>query len=281
MSSTEVLMITYRRPEAVALSLPRLLDTVGDDARVWLWHNGDDADTLEVVRSYADDPRVARFHHSPENLRLRTPTMWLWENSSADYLSKVDDDCLESPGWVSTLRTALEDAPQLGVVGAWRHYDDEYVPALAEPKMLDLPGGHRIMRNHWVQGSGYLVRRADVLAGGPLPPDGSFTSWCLGLARQGKVNGWYHPFVFEDHMDDPRSEHALIRTDEDLRRHMPLSAARNGVTTVQEWDARNRRAARMLQAAPLDLREYRGVRRLRTRVLRRGRDLLRGRTSSW
>jgi len=279
--TTDVLMITYRRSEAVAKSLPRLLETLGDDARVWLWHNGDDADTLEVVRSYVDDARVARFHHSPENQRLRAPTAWLWENSTAEYLSKVDDDCLESPGWVATLRGALEDVPMLGVVGAWRHYPDEFLPEAAGRKMVDLPGGHRLLQNHWVQGSGYLIRRADVLANGPLPPDGSFTTWCLRLARAGRVNGWYHPFVFEDHMDDPRSAHALIRTDEDLRRHMPLSAARNGVTTLAEWDARNRRAARMLQEASLDLREYEGIRRLRTRLRRRAGDLIRGRRSSW
>ena len=41
---------------------------------------------------------------------------------------------------------------------------------------------------------------------------------------------------------------------------MPLSAAANGVTTVDQWTAQLRRSAVLLQSASLDLRHYGGWR---------------------
>lgn len=281
MSTHDILMITHRRPVAVAKSLPRLFDTLEAGSRVWLWHNGDHEETLELVRSFARDDRVAKFHHSRDNVRLRAPTMWLWENSRAEYVSKVDDDCLESPGWIGTFCDALDANPSLGVVAAWRHYPDETVPELVARKRRELNGGHAVMQNHWVQGSGYMVRRADVRLGGPLASNGSFSSWCIDLARKGKVNGWYLPFIFEDHMDDPRSQNALITSDLDLAAGLPLSARNNGVSTLGEWNSRNRRAALMLQRASLDLRLYGGAPAFAKRVKRKAMNLVRGTSVSW
>src|SRR5450756_818375 len=111
--TVDVLMITYQRPTYVALSLPRLLESCDADTRVWLWHNGNDAATLEVVSSFADHPRVHRFHHSPTNEGLRVPTNWLWAQSDATFVSKVDDDCLVDPEWLAALRATHEGAPEL------------------------------------------------------------------------------------------------------------------------------------------------------------------------
>ncbi len=277
----DVLMITYRRPSAVELTLPALLETLAVGDRLWLWHNGEHEETLEIVKKYAQDPRVARFHHSRENVKLRAPTMWLWENATGRYLSKVDDDCLESPDWLETLRLAHESNPDLGAVAGWRHYPDEYRPELAERKIVDLAGGHRVMRNLWVQGSGYLVKRGHVVRVGGLPPSGSFAQWCMSLARHGATNGFYFPFLFEDHLDDPRSQHSLIRSDEDLRTSAPLSAVRNDVRTLAEWDAGRRAEAVRLQSASVDLRDYEGWRLLRRKVARRAHDLLTGRRTAW
>lgn len=108
---TDVLMITYNSAAHVRVSLPHLLSTCGEHTRVWLWHNGDDDETLSVVQQYADDPRVHRFHHSRENVRLTAPTNWLWSEADGDFVSKVDDDCLPEHGWVERLRSAHEANP--------------------------------------------------------------------------------------------------------------------------------------------------------------------------
>jgi len=275
----DVLMITYNRAAYTALSLPRLLETCDERTRVWLWHNGDHEETLEVVRSFADDPRVHRFHHSRENKRLTEPTNWLWSESGGDYLSKIDDDCLMPDGWVGELRTAHEDAPRLGVVGCWRFMPEDFDPALASWKIEELSGGRRILRNCWVEGSGYLMKRACVDELGPLTGKMSFPGYCKILARRGWIHGWLHPFLIQEHMDDPRSEHCVIRTDDDLKAAAPLTAVNFGIATVDERVEQIRRHAREVQIASLDPRVYSGWRR-RLRLLLGGPRIVDGRPQS-
>lgn len=276
MSGIDILMITFDRPEYVRLSLPHALATCPDDARVWLWHNGTDRPTLDAVEELRHHPTVHRFHHSPENVGLRPPTNWLWSESTGDYVSKVDDDCMPDKDWLNTLRAAHEAVPELGVVGCWRFPDEDVDERLVAEKLADLPGGHRIMRNHWVQGSGYLAKREVVTRVGPIRDDESFTAWCIRAARLGYVNGWYHPFIAEDHMDDPRSPNTIYHTDADFMARRPLSAKATGVTTVAEWTDQMRHSARVVQAASLDLREYGGWRLRRRSLLRKARRLLLG-----
>lgn len=273
-------MITYNSPDHVRKSLPHLLATCDDAARVWLWHNGDDEETLEAVRSYADDPRVHRFHHSRENVRLRPPTNWLWAESDADLVSKVDDDCLPEHGWIQRLREAHAANPQFGAVGCWRFRDEDFVPELAEQKIQQFAGGVQLLRNHWVQGSGYLLPRAMVQRHGPIRDDQSFTQYCIQLARAGAVNGWLYPFLREENMDDPRSPHTLFPDDEAFRRRMPLTAQALGITTVADWAQQEHESAVAVQAASLDLREYAGWRAKRRNLRKRLQRVIRGR-GSW
>ena len=277
----DVLMITHRRAGAVRLSLPPLLASMSEHDRVWLWHNGDDEETLETVRGFLDDDRVGRFHHSRDNVRLVPPTHWLWQESQARYVSKVDDDCIELPSWLDTLRSAHEDNPQLGVIGSWRQYPDEYRHDLVQRKVRRLAGGHRIMENLWVQGSGYLVTRDDVAMTGALPPNGSFAHWCLRLAGHGRTNGFYFPFIFEDHMDDPRSPNTLLRSDEDLLNAPPLSAVRTDVRSLAEWSAKREAEAIQLQTASVHLRDHTGWRKRRRSAGLRLRNLVTGRRTEW
>ncbi|MHC4428705.1 MAG: glycosyltransferase, partial [Planctomycetota bacterium] len=174
-SGTDILMITHRRARYTEQSLDALLTGCDETMRVWIWHNGNDAATLRVVQQRLGHPRIHEFHHSPKNRRLDEPTRWLWRNACGDYLSKIDDDCLLSPGWAATLRQAHEAVPELGVVGCWRFQDEDFVPRLARRKIVDLPGAHRLLRNCWVEGSGYLMKRACVRRLGTLRPGWSFT----------------------------------------------------------------------------------------------------------
>lgn len=274
MRRADIVMITYRSAGYLHLSLPRLLDSLGDEDRVWLWHNGDDEATLEALRPYRTDERVARFHHSRDNVKLRQPTNWLWQESTARFVSKVDDDCLIDPGWLQTFTDYHRDIPDLGIIGSWRHPAEDFLPAEAARKTETFPGGHRIMRNPWVQGSGYLMHREQAVALGGLGPSESFTGFCIRLARTGAINGFAYPFVPEDHMDDPRSPHTLIRTDEDLAERLPLSAQANGVTSVSQWTAQLVQSAHLLQRSPVDPRYYSGWRAKLRNARRRVRKAL-------
>jgi hypothetical protein len=276
-ATVDVLMVTHRWPSYAHLSLQRLLETCDENMRVWIWHNGSDTKTLEVVRSFLDHDAIAGFEHSPENQKLRAPTNWMWAHGTASYVAKVDDDCLVDPSWADTLRAAHANNPSFGVIGSWRFYDEDFVPELAERKIQEFAGGHRLMRNPWVQGSGYLMKRECIEAQGLLAPEQAFTTYCIDLALRGYQNGWYFPFIHEEHLDDPRSPWTGLRTDADLLDRLPLSARRTGVQTLADWDEQMRRSARALQAANPDPRSHSGWRKrrsnLRKRLIRRPGEL--------
>ena len=266
----DVLMITFNAPGYVKLSLPRLLDSCDEQTRIWLWHNGTHEETLEVTKGFASDPRVHRFHHSIENVRLTDPTNWMWAESNGAFLSKVDDDCLLPVDWIKRLRHAHEGNDEFGAIGASRLREEDIIPEAFEKKLQNFGPGLDLFRNHWVQGSGYLLKRKWVDKHGLLKPDQSWTNYCLELALDGAINGFLYPLIFEDHMDDPRSEHTLLHTDDDFRWRMPLSAKRSKVQTLDDWGRRMRRSAREVQEASLDLRSWVGWRRrlhnLRSRI---------------
>lgn len=262
----DILMITYNRPEYTKVSLQRLLETCDEEMRVWLWHNGNDPDTMAVVASLRGHRAVYKYYHSPENRRLTEPTNWLWDHAEGTYLCKVDDDCLMPWGWADKLRAAHEDEPRFGVIGCWRFWQEDFVPEVANKKIQEFGNGHRVMRNCWVEGSGYLMKRQCVQEQGLLSDGQGFPNYCISLARKGWINGWYYPFLFQEHFDDPRSEYSLIKTDEDMAKWAPLSALNNGVTTVDSWRAQLERSARLVQRAPYDPKYYGGWRQIIRRV---------------
>lgn len=255
-NGVDILMITYNRPEYTRLSLQRLLETCGETVRVWLWHNGTHEETLEVVNKYSVHPSVHRFHHSVENVRLTEPTNWLFKESKGKYLSKVDDDCLVPHGWIEKLTAVHEANTDLGVIGCWRFQPEDFDPKLANRKIRELNGGSKILLNCWVEGSGYLMKRACIEQAGTLDQGASFPSYCIKLAQAGWTNGWYVPFLYQEHMDDPRAENSLLKSDADIEKYMPLSAQKFGARTLDDWDAQLRRSARTVQLSSPNPKAY-------------------------
>lgn len=233
--------------------------------RVWLWHNGSHEETLGVVSELAKHPAVHQFHHSVENVKLRKPTNWLFSESKGDYLSKVDDDCLVPDQWYQKLKAAHEANANIGVVGCWRFMPEDFAPELANRKISGLLGDHQILANCWVEGSGYVMKRACVAQAGLIRERESFTRYCIRLAKLGWDNGWYYPFLYQEHMDDPRAAHSLLKSDADLQKYLPLSARNFGARTLSEWQAQLQRSARIVQEAPQDPRAFSRW-RLRRRV---------------
>ncbi len=278
---TDILMITYNRARYTRLALSKLLERCDDSMRVWVWQNGSDPETMAVVDELRDHPRMHRYHHSPENVRLTTPTNWLWKNASGDYLSKVDDDCIVPEDWGALLRQAHEDEPRFGVIGCWRFQEEDFVPRLAERKIRGFGGGHRLLVNLWVEGSGYLMKRACLNRFGPLKEGQSFTDYCIQIGRVGWFNGWIYPFLYQEHMDDPRAANSGLASDADLERYLPLSAKRNGVTSVAEWLEQLKRSARRVQVASADPAYWSPTRRRLRRIGRRIKHLITGRKSEW
>lgn len=278
-SGIDVLMITYNRAKYTELALSNLLDRSQPSTRVWVWHNGDDQATLDVVKQYKD--RLFRFHHSEKNLRLTFPTNWLFENATGEYLSKVDDDCIVPMHWDQKLSLAHASEPRFGVLGCWRFPDEDFLPEIADRKICAFANGTRVMVNMWVEGSGYLMKGACVDKLGLLREGQSFADYCIEIGRLGWINGWIFPFLYQEHMDDPRAEHSELHTDADLVRQLPLSAARNGVSTISAWVAQLKRSARLVQTAPIDPAYWSPLRRRYRHAVKKLSRLLTGRKEIW
>jgi len=228
--------------------------------RVWVWHNGMDQETLDIVLSMKEHPNFYRFYHSKENKKLTIPTNWLWENSTASFLTKVDDDCLMPYGWADALRQAHADNDNFGVIGCWRFPDEDFRHDIAEKKIFEYNGNHRIMRNCWIEGSGYLMKKECYLKNGILSENENFTDYCISLAQKGYINGWYYPFLYQEHFDDPRSSYTLLKTDEDMLHYAPLSAINKGIVTIKAWQAQLKRSAFLLQKYSYNPKNYTGWR---------------------
>ena len=257
----DILMITHNRTDYTQMALKQLLATCDETMRVWVWHNGDHQPTRDVVKSAASHPRMYRVHYNAENVGIRDATNWFFRESSAAYLSKVDDDCLVPERWGQTLIKAHESNPQLGVISCWHFLDEDYVPELAQPKIVSLEGGHQLMRNCWTPGSGWVMKRECLIDVPGIPEGRVHTNFCIQLALKGWINGFYFPFIRQEHMDDPRSEYTRFRTEEDFQRNPPLSALNDNVQTLEEWKRRVRFMAYGCQSSSPDPRQFVGWRK--------------------
>jgi hypothetical protein len=268
MTIIDVLMITHRRPDYTRLALSALAESVDDTVRIWVWHNGDDEATFDVVKDFDRQGLIHRLHRSPVNAGLRDPTNWLWFHSDADYVSKVDDDCIVDPNLWRKLRAAHGSVGEnAGVLAAWRFLDEDFAGAEGMAKVQRF-GRNRLLRNHWVQGSSYLVRRDVVRAAGGLRPNESFPDLCIRIARSGRVNGWLFPFVHEEHMDDPRSVHSMLTSQAAFEASRPLHAILANITSLADWSAAQHAEAIKVQEVELRYWGYDSPFRTLTRKIR-------------
>jgi hypothetical protein len=219
--------------------------------RVWVWHNGDHGPTLEVVESVQDHPRFHKLHRSHENRRLREATNWMWDTSDADYFSRIDDDILVPDAWGGKLRAAHEASEEIGVLGCWSLLEED-TDEPAALKKVRVVGEHRFMEHPWVGGAGHVMKRECYERTGPLGQGQSLPQYCLQVALRGWLNGFYFPFVYIEHLDDPRHPQSRRLVDDDgfdaTRREKELMRLR----------ARQRRIARQLQRGSSNPRRYVG-----------------------
>lgn len=268
----DILMITHKRAQYTSLTLSRLLETCSENMRVWVWQNGEDQETINVVESFKNHPNFFEYYHSHDNLKLTAPTNWLWNNSNASFFSKVDDDCLVPYGWANTLLKAHVDIPKLGIISCWHFCEEDFIYEIAIKKIQSFSGNHKIMRNCWVGGSGYILKRECFDLLGPLKKEQSFTQYCIEIAKKKYIIGWYYPFLYQEHLDDPRSPHSLLKNNEDMQKWAPLSAKKNGVSTLNDWQKQLKRSAKFIQSAPYHPKYFCGwrkfIKRCKGKILR-------------
>jgi hypothetical protein len=240
------------------MALARLCETLPDDARVTVWDNGSTPETVAAIRKFEGHRLVERIVYNRKNEKLRGPTNWFWQSvGEAEFVSKVDDDGLMPEKWTETLEQMHRDIPRAGILGTWRFPEEDFVQELAAKKIQTV-GLHKIFRNCWVEGSGYLMKREVIERIGLIGERESFTTYCIRAASAGFINGWCYPFLYQEHMDDPRAPHTGVKTEADFLRLQPLSAQTFKVSDREQWTAKLKQIAHSLQACSYDPSDYLG-----------------------
>jgi len=185
---------------------------------------------------------------------------WVLAEGSGAYFSKVDDDCLMPDGWADVLRKAHEDVPGFGVLGCWRFRPEDFRPEIAGPRIVEYAGGHRILRSSWIEGSGFLMKRACLDTRGLLRRGMGFSTYCVQLAAAGWIHGWYFPFLHQEHMDDPRSPFWAPQPPSRSNHRGGRRSADSSAHAQQERVQVIRARAFYVQRASLDSRRHMGWR---------------------
>jgi len=253
----DLIFIAYNRLPYVKLTLPTLLKDPTEEFSLTIWDNGSTDGTREYLSSM-DDPRIIRKVFPDGNAYLHGAVNNLVRNSSADLIGIVFDDILVTPGWTRTLAQAHADVPEFGMIGSWHFPPEDFDYELAKHKIQNF-GRHQVLRHPWTGVGGGLVKVKTMRECGPLESSRTTDYW-IRMALRGYINGYYFPLIYADHMDDPRSPHTLLKSDEDFQRHAPTTARCHGVSSLDNWVQFLRQDALFIQTASADPRQYIGWR---------------------
>ncbi|MGF1499527.1 MAG: glycosyltransferase family 2 protein [Elainellaceae cyanobacterium] len=122
MPLTDILIPTYNRPTALAVTLTGLCAQTCKDFRIVVSDQSDTCDVAEIGEIQAVG-RVLRSHHHPLQIHKHLPRQgiaeqrqFLLSQATAPYVLFLDDDILLEPWVLQTLLTALE-REQCGFIG--------------------------------------------------------------------------------------------------------------------------------------------------------------------
>jgi len=264
--------LTYNRLEYTKLALPALLADPAEEFVLTIWDNGSTDGTPDYLKTICDR-RIVEMVFSEKNLGQACVTDKIWSETDAELVGKVDNDCLVTAGWTRILAKAHEDLPQLGVVGCWHFFPDEFDYERAKHKIQTF-GNHQIFRHPWVDGSALLVKRKVYLQCGPCREKDYLSKFWGRLALVGYVNGFYYPLVYQEHMDDVRSEQNRLKkmSFEEAYKYIPVYQS-GQIRDLQTYNQRRRKILDNLLDGSFDPRVYYGWRARCRRLLARTQDI--------
>lgn len=204
-----LVFITFNRLDYTKIALPALLADTTEKFHLTIWDNGSTDGTQQYLKTF-QDPRIHDIVFSKENRGQAYATNKVWTQTNAELVGKVDNDCIVTSGWTRILSQAHKDLPQLGVLGCWHFFPNDFDYEKAKHKIQTF-GNHQIFRHPWVDGSALLVKRKIYTEHGPCKEDEYLTRFWLRLAMAGYINGFYYPLVYQEHMDDIRSKYNRLK----------------------------------------------------------------------
>lgn len=216
-----IVLVTHNRLEYTKKAIVRLLSDPTEEFDLYLWDNASTDGTSEYIKDAVKDPRIVEVVLSKENAGQTGAMNYVWGKTKAELVGKLDNDCLVTPGWTRIFAKAHEDIERLGAVACWHYPLDEFNENdVRKAGKIQRFRGHQIFRHPWVCGSGFLIKKSTFQKYGLWEPgqDVGTTGYFLNMALGGEINGWYYPFIYQEHMDDPRSKHSLVTDDEGVTR---------------------------------------------------------------
>jgi len=149
----------------------------------------------------------------------------------------------------------------LGVVACWHYFPDDFDYERAQHK-IETFGRHQIFRHPWTCGTGLLLKRTDFQEFGPIQEKATTQYW-LKMAAAGRINGFYYPLIYQEHMDDPKSQYCLMNHEEGFEKYKDVTfGLRCGYYHDMESRMKTRREMlRNLLEDPFAPRHYIGWRR--------------------
>jgi len=203
-----LVFVTYNRLHYTRLALASVLADPDERFSLTIWDNASTDGTVEYLKREVNDSRISDIIFSKENVGQIEAVNQVWGQSKADLLGKLDNDCLVKAGWTRKITAAHRDIDNLGVVACWNFFPDEFDYERAKHKIQTI-GEHRILRHPWTCGTGFLIKRETYKRFGPIRGK-STTSYWLRIAKAGYINGWYYPLIYQEHMDDLRSQYSKL-----------------------------------------------------------------------
>lgn len=275
----DLVFITFNRLGYTKLALDSVLADPAERFSLTIWDNASTDGTAEYLKNEVSDPRIADIVLSRENVGQTAAVNQVWARSKADLLSKLDNDCLMTPGWTRILAQAHADIPELGAVACWHYFPDDFDYGRARHKIQRF-GNHQILRHPSICGTGFLIKRETFKRFGPMPGKATTQYW-LQMASAGYVNGFYYPLVHQEHMDDPKSKHSMLKDEESYQAAKAVTFSINcpGLETLADrWRTRQEILSTILEDTwnPKYYTGWRARVRPRTRGLARTLRRLRG-----
>jgi glycosyltransferase involved in cell wall biosynthesis len=210
--------ITCNRLKYTRKALASVLADKEEKFDLTIWDNASTDGTPEFLSKELNDSRIKNIVLSKKNVGQIEATNRIWQDSNADLLGKLDNDCIVTPGWTNSLAIAHKDIPKLGVIACWHFSEIDFKYEIAQHKIQQF-GKHRIFRHPWTCGTGLLIKRSTYEELGPIQGRDTTGYW-LKMAKRGYINGFYYPLILQEHMDDPNSKEFCPEYHYDLAENM-------------------------------------------------------------
>ena len=113
-----IVLVTHNRLEYTKKTLARLLEDPTEEFDLYLWDNASSDETADFLKDGVKDPRIVDVVLSKKNMGQAGAMNYAWSKTKAELVGKVDNDCMQTPGWTRIFTRAHKDIHQLGAVAS-------------------------------------------------------------------------------------------------------------------------------------------------------------------